>query len=248
MKLRFFRTGLGAAATVLTHRQWPEQSVSIMHHLLPPELVGPGLLPRLIPNRKQPPSLIGSLTSKHIPFTEDSLHEILGINTPPPIKEEDAYEQAVVKAILTPEAQGWQRMIVCNMQPIRHHTTFSMNMALLIYTPMVGRRIYLTYIMRDFMYHATEGPSDQRLPFPVLITRLSAAFEVALSPEDEYLTILGKDRDCPFGDCRGEKKKARKCDIEQPPPPLIPSPLGHPQFPQNPPPTLATNIPTSSFA
>ncbi|MED6201284.1 hypothetical protein PIB30_093366 [Stylosanthes scabra] len=111
-------------------------------------------------------------------------------------------------AILTPEARGWQRMITYNVQPIKHHTTFSMN----------------------------------RLPFPFLITRLVAAFEVVPSPKVEYLIIPGKDRDCPFGDWRGEKKKARKGDIAQPPPPP-PPPIHEPQAP--PPAVAATSSSTT---
>ncbi|MED6162462.1 hypothetical protein PIB30_070692 [Stylosanthes scabra] len=140
----------------------------------------------------------------------------------------------VNNASFTPEARGWQRMIVCNMQPnmqpIKHHTTFSMNMALLIDTLITGGRINLTRIIRDFMYHAAMGASNQRLPFPFLITRLAAACEVVPSSEDKYLTIPGEDRDCPFGDRRGEKKKGHKGDIAQPPPP-IPPPIHEPQAP-----------------
>ncbi|MED6141123.1 hypothetical protein PIB30_100192 [Stylosanthes scabra] len=180
------------------------------------------------------------LRGKQIPFTEEFLHDFLGINVPPAARKEDAYEQALARrhmgildlnhvlatiampgmrwdsynpksdrvdnAILISEARGWQQMIVCNVQPIRHHTTFSMNMALLIFTMMAGRRIHLTRIICNFMYHAAVGLSDQRLPFPPLITRLAAAFKVAPSPEDEYLTIPGKDHDCPFG-ARGVKRR-----------------------------------------
>ncbi|MED6161142.1 hypothetical protein PIB30_057934 [Stylosanthes scabra] len=123
-------------------------------------------------------------------------------------------------------------------QPIKHHTTFSMNMALLIYTLINGGKINLARIILDYMYHAAMGPSDQRLPFPLLITGFAAAFEVVPSPEDEYLTKPGKDHDCPFGDWRGEKKKAHKGDIAQPPPPPIP-PLIH--EPQAPPPSAASS-------
>ncbi|MED6122486.1 hypothetical protein PIB30_040311 [Stylosanthes scabra] len=103
-------------------------------------------------------------------------------------------------------------------------------MALLIFTLMAGGRIHLTRIIRNFMYHVAVDPSDKRLPFPLLITKLAATFDVAPSPEDEYLTIPGKDRDFPFGDWRGEKKKARKGDIAQPPPPM-PPPIDEAQVP-----------------
>ncbi|MED6186559.1 hypothetical protein PIB30_067866 [Stylosanthes scabra] len=116
----------------------------------------------------------------------------------------------VDNAILTPEARGWQRIIACIVHPIKHHTTFSMNMALLFYTLINGGEINLAWMIRDFMYHADVGASDQQLPFPLLITKLAAACDVVPSPEDEYLDIPEKDRDCPFGDWRCEKRKARK--------------------------------------
>ncbi|MED6195956.1 hypothetical protein PIB30_042704 [Stylosanthes scabra] len=161
------------------------------------------------------------LRGKEISFTEDSLHQFLGINVPPPTKEQHAYEQTLAD----------RHMSTLDLtRPIKYHTTFSLNMALFIFTLMVGGRIHLTRIIHDFMYHAAVGPSDQRLPFPLLITRLAAAFDVVPSPEDEYLDIPEKDRDCPFGDGKGEKRKARKGDIVQPPTP-IPPPIHEPQAP-----------------
>ncbi|MED6163575.1 hypothetical protein PIB30_081308 [Stylosanthes scabra] len=108
------------------------------------------------------------------------------------------------------------------------------------------RHIHLTRIMRDFMYHASDGPRDQRLPLPILITRLAVAYEVGPFPEDEYLDILSKDTDCPFGDSKGEKRKARKAKIPRPSPPSISPPLVHPHSPQAQPSALASDIPTSS--
>ncbi|MED6210635.1 hypothetical protein PIB30_066048 [Stylosanthes scabra] len=131
----------------------------------------------------------------------------------------------VDNGILTPQARGWQRLIVYNIHPIHHHTTFSMEIALLIYTLMARGRIHLTHIMCNFMHHVTTGDSDQRLPFLTLISKLAAAY--------------GK----------GEKRnKARKTDIPQPPPPPIPSPLGHPPSSQVPPSAPAADRPSSSSA
>ncbi|MED6187252.1 hypothetical protein PIB30_074668 [Stylosanthes scabra] len=81
----------------------------------------------------------------------------------------DSYKpksRRVDNAILTPQARGWQKMIVSNMQPLTHHTTFSMNMALLIYTLMEGGPIHHGCVINNSVYHATTGASDQRLPFP----------------------------------------------------------------------------------
>ncbi|MED6224474.1 hypothetical protein PIB30_084451, partial [Stylosanthes scabra] len=97
--------------------------------------------------------------------------------------------------------------------PLKHHTTFSMSMTLLIYTLMENGPIYLGRIINNSMYHATTGASDQRLRFPVLISRMAVANEVPMFPEDRYIVIEGKDRFCPFGDWQSDKKKARKGDI-----------------------------------
>ncbi|MED6224031.1 hypothetical protein PIB30_079852 [Stylosanthes scabra] len=119
----------------------------------------------------------------------------------------------VDNAILTPQARGWQKMIVSNVQPLKHHTTFSINMAILIFTLMNDGQIHLGRIINNSIYHASTGASDQRLSFPVLISRMAAENEVPTFPEDQYIVIEGKDRFCPFGDWQGEKK-ARK---EEPP-------------------------------
>ncbi|MED6213549.1 hypothetical protein PIB30_094464 [Stylosanthes scabra] len=157
------------------------------------------------------------LRGKQIPITEDALNAFLPVTTPPPSKVEDAYEKNLVRkdigALNTELAQGWQKMIVSNMQLLKHHTTFSMNMALLIYTLMEGGPIHLGRIINNSMYHATTGASDQRLPFPVLISRMALANEVPTFPEDRYMIIEGKDRFCSFGDWQREQKKARKGDI-----------------------------------
>ncbi|MED6159286.1 hypothetical protein PIB30_040891 [Stylosanthes scabra] len=152
----------------------------------------------------------------------------------------------VNNAILTDKARGWQRLIVCNLQPMTHQTTSSMEQALLIYTMMSGGLLHLSRIMCDFMYHASKGPRDQRLPFPVLITRLATANGFAPSPEDEYLDIPAKDRDCPFGKSKGEKRKPRQAEIQYPSPPPIPPRLVHPHSPQAQPSAPASDIPTSS--
>ncbi|MED6112894.1 hypothetical protein PIB30_065951 [Stylosanthes scabra] len=176
------------------------------------------------------------MCGKQIPITEDVLNAFLPLTTPPPSKEEDAYEQnlwdsykpkfgRVDNAILTPKARGWQKMIVSNVQPLKHHTTFSINMAILIFTLMNDGQIHLGRIINNSMYHASTGASDQRLPSPVLISRMAAENEVPTFSEDQYIVIEGKDRFFPFGDWQGEKKEARNGDIPQPPPAPIPPPI-----------------------
>ncbi|MED6190986.1 hypothetical protein PIB30_111453, partial [Stylosanthes scabra] len=94
------------------------------------------------------------LRGKQIPITKDALNAFLPVTTPPPSKEEDAYEKNLVRihigaldmglvlatialpemrwdsykpksgrvdnAILTPQARGWQKMIVSNIQWLKY--------------------------------------------------------------------------------------------------------------------------------
>ncbi|MED6152070.1 hypothetical protein PIB30_088481 [Stylosanthes scabra] len=71
-------------------------------------------------------------------------------------------------------------------------------MALLIYTLLYHEHIHLGRIINNSMYHATTGASDQRLPFPVLITWMAAANDVPTYPDDKYIIIEGMDKFFPF--------------------------------------------------
>ncbi|MED6223407.1 hypothetical protein PIB30_073671 [Stylosanthes scabra] len=108
----------------------------------------------------------------------------------------------VDNAILTPQARGWQKMIVCNVQPLKHHTTFSMNMALLIYTLMEGGPIHLSRIVNN-------------------------SISCHNRCKRSVVTLSGPDLE--DGSCKAKKKKARKGDIPQPPPAPIPPPISHPR-------------------
>ncbi|MED6139458.1 hypothetical protein PIB30_084053 [Stylosanthes scabra] len=81
-------------------------------------------------------------------------------------------------------------------------------------------------------------PKGKHLPSPTTWRRLRDLIN------DEYLNISENAIYCPFGDWKGESRKARKADIEQPPPPLSP-PFGHPKVPWS---ALAMDRPSSSSA
>ncbi|MED6113493.1 hypothetical protein PIB30_071326 [Stylosanthes scabra] len=125
----------------------------------------------------------------------------------------DAYtpkSDRVDNGILTTNVRGWLKMIVCNLQPLRHETTFRMEIALLIYTLMSNRRIHLGRIVNKSMYQATSDAKDKRMAFPVMITKIVAAQGVPTYPEDQIITVPRKEKFYPFGDWQKEKKKARK--------------------------------------
>ncbi|MED6165340.1 hypothetical protein PIB30_098637, partial [Stylosanthes scabra] len=118
----------------------------------------------------------------------------------------------VENGILTANSRGWLKMIICNLQLLRHETTFSMETAMLLYTLMRDGRIHLSRILNKSVYQAT-----------------SAAQEIPTYPEDQIIIVLRKEKFCPFADWQQVKKKARKADLPQANPlPILP-PIHEPQ-------------------
>ncbi|MED6175168.1 hypothetical protein PIB30_075804 [Stylosanthes scabra] len=134
----------------------------------------------------------------------------------------------VDNGILTTNARGWLKMIICNLQPLRHETTINMDTALLLYTLMSEGHIHLGCILNKSMYQATSGAKDKRLAFPVMITKMAAAQGVPTYPADQIVTVPRKEKFCPFGDWQKAKKKARKADLPHVNPPPIPPPIHEP--------------------
>ncbi|MED6134001.1 hypothetical protein PIB30_033424 [Stylosanthes scabra] len=85
--------------------------------------------------------------------------------------------------------------------------------------------IHLGRIINNSMYDATIGKRDQRLAFPVLITRMAIAYNVPTYPEDNIMIVEEKDKYCPFGNWQQEKRKARKGDLPRTSSPPIPPPI-----------------------
>ncbi|MED6199684.1 hypothetical protein PIB30_078277 [Stylosanthes scabra] len=94
----------------------------------------------------------------------------------------DAYNpksDRVDNEILTTNARVSLKMIVRNLQPLRHETTFSMETALLLYTLISNRCIHLGGILNKSMYQdtsaappaPTEAPSCTNL-FKKLLKKL----------------------------------------------------------------------------
>ncbi|MED6199852.1 hypothetical protein PIB30_079736 [Stylosanthes scabra] len=173
---------------------------------------------------------LGGTRMNEIPITEDALNSFLPVSTPPPSKEEDAYEQNLVR----------KNTGMLNMDLVLA-TIALPGMRWDSYKPKSGRvdnailtplaRGWQKMIVSNVQHHKwyKHGASDQRLPFSVLISRMAAENEVPTFPEDQYIFIEGKDMFCSFGDWQGEKKKARKGDIPQPPRAPIPPPISQTQ-------------------
>ncbi|MED6196743.1 hypothetical protein PIB30_050224 [Stylosanthes scabra] len=131
----------------------------------------------------------------------------------------------VDNGILNRNARGWLKMMVCNLIPIRHETTFSMETALLLYTLMDEGNIHLGHIPNKSMYDVAKGAKDRRLAFPVMITKMATAHNVPRYEDGDMYTVPARTRYCPFGDWKQAKRKERKPDLRQPNPPPIPPPI-----------------------
>ncbi|MED6203989.1 hypothetical protein PIB30_004996 [Stylosanthes scabra] len=131
----------------------------------------------------------------------------------------------VDNGILKREARAWMKMMVCNLKPLRHETTYSWDTIMLLFTLMDGGSIHLGRIINKSMYDAAIGKRDQWLAFPILITRLATTYNVPTYPEANIMIVEEKDKYCPFGDWQQEKRKARKGDLPRTSPPPIPPPI-----------------------
>ncbi|MED6111762.1 hypothetical protein PIB30_055263 [Stylosanthes scabra] len=72
----------------------------------------------------------------------------------------------VDNGILKRKARGWMKMMVCNLKPLRHETTYSWDTIMLFYTLMDSGSIHLGRIINKSMYDAAIAKRDQRLAFP----------------------------------------------------------------------------------
>ncbi|MED6170133.1 hypothetical protein PIB30_027981 [Stylosanthes scabra] len=106
----------------------------------------------------------------------------------------------VDNGILNRNARGWFKMMVCNLRPLRHETTFSMETALLLYTLMDEGNIHLGHILHKSMYDAADSAKDRRLAFPVLITKLATEHNVPRYEDDDMYTVPARTRYCPFAE------------------------------------------------
>ncbi|MED6186883.1 hypothetical protein PIB30_070913 [Stylosanthes scabra] len=86
------------------------------------------------------------------------------------------------------EATAWPKLIVANIDPKMHATTFLMEHAILIFILMTRGFVNLPRIMRDIMVKWPFANTSNLLLYPMFITRLADQYQV---PEfvDEFLKI-----------------------------------------------------------
>ncbi|MED6222639.1 hypothetical protein PIB30_066217 [Stylosanthes scabra] len=191
------------------------------------------------------------LRGKRIQFSEDDIRRFLGIDIDfPPLGEDDMYKMRVAarkndSAILNAQATAWHKLIIANIFPKQHGTTFDMNHAILIYVLMTEGVVNLPRIMRDVLLKRPTGNSRNLLPYVVFIARLASRYQVPKFPRDGIYNIREQDMYCPYRDWKGEQPKVSRGRLILPP--LAPPVKQAEQHPPSPPPQPATSeIPASS--
>ncbi|MED6197473.1 hypothetical protein PIB30_056780 [Stylosanthes scabra] len=131
-------------------------------------------------------------------------------------------EIKIDNAILNAQATAWHKLIIANIDPKQHGTTFDMNHAILIYVLMIDEVVNLPRIMRDVLLKRPTGNSRNLLPYPIYIARLTSRYQVPEFPRDEIYNVREQDMYYPYGDWKGEQPKA--WHSEQHPPSPLPQP------------------------
>ncbi|MED6224228.1 hypothetical protein PIB30_081915, partial [Stylosanthes scabra] len=152
-------------------------------------------------------------------------------------------EIKIDNAILNAQATAWHKLIIANVDPKQHGTTFDMNHAILIYVLMTEGVVNLPCIMRDVLLMRPTGNSRNLLLYLVFIGRLPSRYQVPEFPRDEIYNLREQDMYCLCGDWKGEQPKVRRGRFIPPPP--APQARQAEQNPPSPPPQPA-KIPSSS--
>ncbi|MED6112650.1 hypothetical protein PIB30_063497 [Stylosanthes scabra] len=152
-------------------------------------------------------------------------------------------DRKIDNAILNAQATAWHKLIIANIDPKQHGTTFDMNHAILIYVLMTEGVMNLPRIMRDVLLKRPTGNSRNLLPYPVFVARLAIRHQVPEFSRDEFYNVREQDMYCLYGDWKGEQPKV--CCGRLIPLPQAP-PVQQPEQ-QPPPPPPASKIPSSSI-
>ncbi|MED6153242.1 hypothetical protein PIB30_099964, partial [Stylosanthes scabra] len=107
-------------------------------------------------------------------------------------------------AILNAHASAWHKVIMANVDPKTHGTTFDTRHTLLIYVLMTEGVVSLPRIMRNILLTRPVKHSRHLLPYPVFISRLASECRVSEYPGDEFYTAREVEMYCPYGDWKGE--------------------------------------------
>ncbi|MED6150486.1 hypothetical protein PIB30_072760 [Stylosanthes scabra] len=132
-------------------------------------------------------------------------------------------ERKLDNAILNAQATAWHKLIIANVDPKQHGTTFDLNHAILIYVLMTKGVVNLPRIMRDVLLKFLMGNS-----------RTSVC-------GDMFHEVREQDIFCPYGDWKGEQPKVHRGRVI--PPPRQPQVQ---QEKQQQPPPAASEIPSTS--
>ncbi|MED6200421.1 hypothetical protein PIB30_084880 [Stylosanthes scabra] len=99
-------------------------------------------------------------------------------------------DRKIDNAILNAQATAWHKLIIANIDPKQHGTTFDLNHAILIYVLMTEGVVNLPCIMRDVLLKWPMGNSRNLLPYSVLIARLAIRYQVPKFPRIEIYNEL----------------------------------------------------------
>ncbi|MED6213855.1 hypothetical protein PIB30_097398 [Stylosanthes scabra] len=86
-------------------------------------------------------------------------------------------------AILNAQATAWHKLIIANVNPKQHGTTFDLNHAILIYVLMTEGEVNLPHIMKDVLLKRQMGNSYNLIPYPIFISRLASRFQKGEQPK-----------------------------------------------------------------
>ncbi|MED6210426.1 hypothetical protein PIB30_064010 [Stylosanthes scabra] len=81
-------------------------------------------------------------------------------------------DKKIDNAILNAQATAWHKLIIANIDPKQHGTTFDMNHAILIYVLMTEGVVNLPRIMRDVLLKRPTRNSRNLLPSKICIARM----------------------------------------------------------------------------
>ncbi|MED6200639.1 hypothetical protein PIB30_087162 [Stylosanthes scabra] len=126
------------------------------------------------------------------------------------IEEIDTVPNPLDHAILNVHASAWQKVIMANIYPKSHGTTFDMSHALLIYVFMTEGVVSLPCIMRNILLTRPLKHSHHLLPYPAFISRLASECRVPEYPGDEFYMVREVEIYCPYGDWKGERPRIRR--------------------------------------
>ncbi|MED6137140.1 hypothetical protein PIB30_062145 [Stylosanthes scabra] len=119
-------------------------------------------------------------------------------------------EKKLDNAILNTHASAWHKLIMANIDPKTHGTTFDMDHAIMIYVFITEGVVNLPRIMRDILLVRPMKHSRNLLPYPVFISRLADRYQVPVFAGDIFYEVREQEMFCPYGDWKGEQPRIHR--------------------------------------